>query len=57
MMTLGERLKIMSESELLRFGQAAKFVCRDRNPPEPFLIQLREVSSGVATATSEAAVK
>jgi hypothetical protein len=39
---LRHRLKKMSESELLRFGQAAKFVCRDRNPPEAFLIQLRE---------------
>jgi hypothetical protein len=39
---LRERLRKMPDTELLRFGQAAKFLCRDKNPPETFKLQLSE---------------
>jgi hypothetical protein len=44
---LRQRLHKMNDAELLRFGQAAKYMCSPEanlgHPPlEPFVIQLRE---------------
>jgi len=44
---LRQRLRKMNDAELLRFGQAAKYMCTPEanlgHPPrEPFLIQLEE---------------
>ena len=39
---LRERLRKMPDTELLRFGQSAKFLCRDKNPRDVFRLQLNE---------------
>ena len=36
------RLRKMSEAELLRFGQAARYMCSDKCPPPNFVTQLKE---------------
>ena len=40
---LRKRLCKMSDAELLHFGQAARFLCRDKNVRRVFVIQLTEV--------------
>jgi len=39
---LRERLRDMSDAELLRYGKAAKGLCKDARCPETFKIQQRE---------------
>jgi hypothetical protein len=42
---LRTRLRRMSDEELLRFGKAAPFMCRDKSPRQVFVIQLEEARS------------
>ena len=42
---LRTRLRKMSDEDLLRFGKAARFMCRDKSPREVFVIQLEEARS------------
>ena len=39
---LRERLRKMRDEELIRFGKASRFMCRDETPREVFVIQLNE---------------
>jgi hypothetical protein len=39
---LQARLRKMSEDDLVRFGKAARFMCRDKEPRQMFVIQLEE---------------
>ena len=39
---LRARLRKMTDEQLLRFGKAARFMCRDKSPREVFVIQLNE---------------
>ena len=39
---LRARLRKMSDAELQQFGKAIRFMCRDENPRETFLTQLKE---------------
>ena len=39
---LRARLRKMTDEELLRFGKAARFMCRDKSPREVFVVQLKE---------------
>jgi hypothetical protein len=39
---LRERLRKMTEEELIRFGKAARSMCRDKPPRQVFVIQLDE---------------
>lgn len=39
---LRSRLGKMSDEELVRFGKAARFMCRDKEPRRVFVIQLEE---------------
>jgi len=39
---LRERLRRMPEEELIRFGKAARSLCRDRTCPDTFKLQLEE---------------
>jgi hypothetical protein len=39
---LRSRLRKMTDDDLLRFGKAARFMCRDKVPRQVFLIQLDE---------------
>jgi hypothetical protein len=39
---LRTRLRKMTDEDLLRFGKAARFMCRDKSPREVFLVQLEE---------------
>jgi len=39
---LRERLRKMSDTELMRFGKAARSLCRHRDCPETFKRQLEE---------------
>jgi hypothetical protein len=39
---LRTRLRKMPDDELLRFGQAAQFLCRDKSARQVFVIQLEE---------------
>ena len=36
------RLRKMTDEDLLRFGKAARFMCRDKSPRQAFVIQLEE---------------
>jgi len=40
--TLRKRLRKMPDAELLKFIEAARRLCSDKNPLETFVIQLRE---------------
>jgi len=42
---LWTRLRKMNDDELLRFGKAARFMCRDKSPRQVFVIQLQEAES------------
>lgn len=42
LLELRERLRKMTDSELTRFGQAARYMCRDKNPRRVFVRQLEE---------------
>ena len=39
---LRARLAKMKDEQLLQFGKAARFMCRDKSPREVFVIQLNE---------------
>ena len=39
---LRTRLRKMSDEDLLQFGKAARFMCRDKSPRQVFVIQLEE---------------
>ena len=39
---LRTRLRKMSDAALRRFGEAARFLCRDKNPRRIFVVQLEE---------------
>jgi hypothetical protein len=39
---LRERLRKMTDEQLLQFGKAARFMCRDKSPRQAFVIQLEE---------------
>ena len=39
---LRSRLRKMTDQDLLRFGKAARFMCRDKSPRQVFVIQLEE---------------
>jgi hypothetical protein len=39
---LRTRLRKMTDDDLLRFGKAARFMCRDKSPRQVFVIQLEE---------------
>jgi len=39
---LRERLRKMTEEQLVQFGKAARFMCRDKSPRQVFVIQLEE---------------
>lgn len=43
---LRDRLRGMSDDELLRFGKASRNLCRDRDWPEMFERQLQEARTG-----------
>jgi hypothetical protein len=47
---LQTRLRKMSDEELVRFGKAARFMCRDKEPRQVFVIQVGAGESGMATA-------
>ena len=42
---LRARLRKMSDDELMRFGKAARFLCRDPRCPEVFKRQLEEAKT------------
>jgi hypothetical protein len=42
LLELREQLRKMTDSELTRFGQAARFICRDKSPRRVFMTQLEE---------------
>jgi hypothetical protein len=42
---LRTRLRKMTDEDLLRFGKAARFMCRDKSPGQAFVIQLEEARS------------
>jgi hypothetical protein len=42
---LRARLRKMSDGELIRFGKAARFLCRDPKCPEVFTRQLEEAKT------------
>jgi len=39
---LRARLRKMTDEDLLRFGKAARLMCRDKSPRQVFVIQLEE---------------
>ena len=39
---LRARLRKMTDEELVRFGKAARFICRDKSPRQAFVVQLEE---------------
>jgi hypothetical protein len=39
---LRERLRKMTDAALIRFGEAGRLLCRDKNPRRVFVIQLEE---------------
>ena len=39
---LRERLRKMTDEQLIQFGKAARFMCRDKSPREVFVIQVNE---------------
>jgi len=39
---LRERLRKMIDKQLVQFGKAARFMCRDKEPRQVFVIQLEE---------------
>jgi hypothetical protein len=39
---LRTQLRKMTDEDLLRFGKAARFMCRDKSPRQVFVIQLAE---------------
>ena len=56
---LRERLRKLTDSELLAFGKSARYVCSPaanlgKTPREPFVIQLREATRGVEAKDSRA---
>jgi hypothetical protein len=39
---LRTRLRKMTDEDLLRFGKAARFICRDKSARQAFVVQLEE---------------